>query len=202
VPELAGESVHPSLQRPARDHATTDAGPERDEQHLVDPDAGAETPFGRSGAGGVVVDHDPRAEAVRQARPDLEVGDAVEVRRGAQHTVASDQAGHPDADAPAVAERLREFEQHLDQRVEARVATRRRALCGVDDEAPRIEDDRLRFGPTDVDADPARWCRSDREGRVHASARAFNSRTVLRMRTSARRLTKPGSGIARSISRS
>jgi hypothetical protein len=116
--------------------------------------------------------------------------------------VAGDQTRHADADAAAVVERIREFEEHLHQRIEAVVATWCRSLRGLDDQTLRIEDDRLRFGPADVDADPARWCRSDRTGRGHASARAFNSRTVLRMRTSARRLTNPGNGIARSISRS
>ena len=37
---------------------------------------------------------------------------------------------------------------------------------------------------------------------THDSARIFSSRTVLRMRTSARRFTKPGSGTTRSMMRS
>ena len=63
----------------------------------------------------------------------------------------------------------------------------------TDDGAVLAERDPEALRPADVDADR---CGS------HASARAFSSRTVLRMRTSARRFTKPGSGTTSSITRS
>ena len=62
-----------------------------------------------------------------------------------------------------------------------------------DDLSRLVEDDPETFRTPDINADTAL---------THDSARTFSSRTVLRIRTSARRLTKPGNGTTRSMIRS
>ena len=129
---------------------------------------------------------------------DLEVGHAVEVRRGPEHPLTGHETGHTDPEAPALPQLVGQLDQRVDQPAEAVGTSRRRPLSRGDDVAAGVERDALRLGSADVDAHPP-----GRTGGVgHASARTFSSRTVLRMRTSARRFTKPGSGTARSIWRS
>ena len=72
-------------------------------------------------------------------------------------------------------------------------ARRGRPALLLDDIAGFIEHNPEAFRATDVDADAAL---------THDSARTFSSRTVLRIRTSARRLTNPGSGTTRSMIKS
>ena len=64
---------------------------------------------------------------------------------------------------------------------------------------PRLDDDTEALRAADVDPEQAAGLVGDR---VQDSARTLSSRTELRMRTSARRLTKPGSGAASSMARS
>ena len=68
-----------------------------------------------------------------------------------------------------------------------------RASLGTNNRAGVVKDDAKALGTADIDAD----------ARGHESSeRTFSSRTVFRMRTSARRLTKPGNGTTSSITRS
>ena len=126
---------------------------------------------------------------------DVELDHVGHVRRRPQHALDRDQPGRPDADrcrraAHGRLELADDHRQHLDQRVTAA----RGRLPGLGDDVPAVVDHHAEaLGAADVDP----------EGRAgHASARVFSSRTELRMRTSARRLTKPGSGAASSIARS
>ncbi len=200
--ELAGEPVGTTLQRAAGHDATTNPRAECDQHHVAGSGPGAEQPLGGGCARCVVVDVHIRAHSFREQFGDGEIGHTVEIRSGAEHAGTGDQSRHPDADAAFVAEEIGQFDQDIDQRTQTVLATGSGTLRGLDHLAARVDRHGLRFGSAHVDPDAAGRHLACAAGRVHASARAFNSRTVLRMRTSARRLTNPGSGIARSISRS
>ena len=92
--------------------------------------------------------------------------------------------------------------EHVDQGVGV---VRGRAPGLGDDAAEPVEHDPEALGAADVDAEAA--TAAARPRRPSAARRSglgavLSSRTELRMRTSARRLTKPGSGAASSIDRS
>lgn len=196
--ELSGEPVDPTLHGAVRHQPAADPGSQRDEHHVVRARRGTELPLGDRGTRGVVVDGDRCAQPFRQQSGDLEVSHAVEVGSGSQHSGAGHQPRNADPDAAVFTEFVRQVDEHVDQRPEAVVAPRGRAVGGGEQLAVEVERDALCLGAPDIDAHPARRP----GGGVHASARTLSSRTVLRIRTSARRLTKPGSGIARSICRS
>jgi hypothetical protein len=202
VAELAGEPVRSPLQRPVRHDAAPDSRAQRDQHHVVAPVTGSEQPFGHRRAGRIVVDVDVGAESVRQQLGDCEVGDAIEVRRRTKDTGTRDQARHADADAPLPADLVGQLDHDVDQCVKAPIAPWRRTLRRLDHLTRTVDHHGLRLGATHVDPDTAGRQGTRRRAGGHASARTFSSRTVLRMRTSARRLTNPGNGIARSICRS
>ena len=79
------------------------------------------------------------------------------------------------------------------QGVDERIVTPWCPLTGLGDQPTVV---------ADHDAEALRAADVDAEAGRHRSARVFSSRTELRMRTSARRLTKPGSGEASSMAKS
>ena len=117
------------------------------------PRAGAELPFGHRGARRVVVDEHRRPPSVTELVGDVEVGHAVEVRRRAQHAVASHQAGNADPEAAALPQFVGQLDQRVDQCPEAAIAPRRGPLGGRHDVAAQVECNTLRLGSADVDAD-------------------------------------------------
>ncbi len=192
MPELAGEAVGTVLQRTAGDQPTADAGAERDEHDVVDAGRRAEAPLGERGARRVVVDRDVASEALLQAAADVDRFGDRQVRRGEQDATALDEPGDADTDGDVVVRRA-QLAHDLGDRVEDRHPARgRRAAALVDDRPVVAEDHTEDLGAADVDTD----------GGHSVSARDFSSRNVLRMRTSARRLTNPGSGTTSSMVRS
>ncbi len=119
--------------------------------------------------------------------------------RGRQHTPARDRAGQPDAGAGVLRRDLApEYAGQILNGVEQVVGTPwRPAPVGGDDITAVVDDDAETLGAPDVDAEV-----QHRFAGAQDSARAFSSRIVLRMRTSARRFTNPGSGATSSMSRS
>ena len=123
----------------------------------------------------------------------------VQVRSGQQHAPALDQSGDPDAE-PGTGAVGTQFDGHRGDGVEdGRAALRCRPPGLTQDRPGLVDDDTEHLRPAHVDTDV---------GHGHApavtptSARVFSSRKVLRMRTSARRLTKPGRGTTSSMVRS
>ena len=119
--------------------------------------------------------------------------------RGRQHTATRDRAGQADASAGEVSRDLAaEYAGQILNGVEQVVGTPwRPAPVGGDDVIGVVNDDAETLGAPDVDAEV-----QHRFAGAQDSARDFNSRIVLRMRTSARRFTNPGSGATSSMSRS
>ena len=198
VAELAGETVGADQEAAPGHDATADARAERhhDQVRLAPPDA--QSPLGQRRARGVVGHRDRPAQPVAEAGPDVELRHAGDVRRRDQHPVDGDQPGDADADRHAVGrsrglggQRGGGAFEGLDQTdgvVRGALAHLGHHLAGV------VEGDAEDLRTADVEA--------DRGPDGHASARIFSSRTVLRIRTSARRFTKPGSGAASSMARS
>ena len=205
VAELAGEPVPAAHQLAVDDEPATDAGAQRRRaRDRSTPRARAEPPLRHRRARGVVVDLDPHL-ARRRTRPRSRPATskwATPSRFGAACStpVAVHEPRHADP------ERRRRLRATRRVRRASRSAVRDCLGRGASDASARRRRARRRRAPprglraADVDADEAGRRLADRL--AHASARTFSSRTVLRMRTSARRFTKPGSGIARSISRS
>ena len=190
VPDLAGEPVVTALELATGDEPPTDAGAQTDEHHVVGAPAGAVPPLGEACDRVVVVHDDPQSRTGLHQLPQRQVVDIGEVGRRQQHTIAIDQARHRQAERFAGPEMDGDRSQRLDEFV---WATRRGHPVLLDDTTLGVEGHPEALRAPDVDAD----CCGD-----HASARVFNSRTVLRMRTSARRLTKPGNGTTSSMVRS
>ncbi len=190
VPDLAGEAVGAADQVAAGNHSSADAGTQRDHHHVGVTPGHADLPLGGGRARCVVADLDEEPESFGQHPADLEVGDVDQVRRRLDHTRSGDHARHTDAERVGDTERAGELGERVDERLGAR---RRRPALLLDDLAGLVEHDAEALRTPDVDAETAR---------THDSARTFSSRTVLRIRTSARRLTNPGSGTTRSMMRS
>src|SRR5262249_23768024 len=100
-----------------------------------------------------------------------------------------DEPGNADAERVVRAKLAGEVGQRAHDVV---AAMRRGPSLLQDDLAALVQHDSQELGAADIDA----------SGSGHDSERTFNSRTVLRIRCSARRLTKPGSGTTSSIARS
>ena len=130
------------------------------------------------------------SSCAEQPAGDVEVGDAVEVGGRAQHTAAGHQSR---ARRPRASSYGPSDSGQLDQRVDQLVDAARAAWCRpavlADHVALGVERHAEALRPADVDADvrpdPSR-------GPRHASACALSSLMALRIRRSARRLTKPG----------
>ncbi len=190
VPELAREPVVTTLQHPAAHEPTTDAGAEPDEHQVVDAAAGTQLPLGQTGDGVVVVDQDVQPRPGLQQLAQMQQLDPGEVRRGDEDPVTGHQPWHCHTDRHDRAEVFADVCKGLDQ---FGWGTRCRKPVFSDDGSIVVERHTEALRPADIDPD---------RGGIHASARALSSRTVLRMRTSARRFTKPGSGTTNSITRS
>ena len=159
--------------------------------------AGAVQPLGHGGARGVVVDVHIAADARAEQAGDVEVGDAVQVGRGPQHAVVGDQPGHADAELRRTARAIGAARRACRS---ASAGCRHPAASGLRSSATHVA--------VVVERDARgtscrrRRCRPSGPASAHASAHVLSSRTVLRMRPSARRLTNPGSGTTSSIARS
>ena len=188
--ELTREAVVAALQHPAGNEAPADARAQPDEREVVDPAAGAEPPLRQACNSVVVVHEDAHSRLLLESLTNGQHLGRREVRRGDEHTVTGDESGHADADRSGRAELARHRGKGVDQIIGV---VGRRDPQIAQTRAIRAECDTEALGPADVDADG---------GGGHASARAFSSRTVFRMRTSARRFTNPGSGTTSSIARS
>ena len=190
VADLAGEAVGAADEVTAGHDSPTDTGAERDHHHVGDAACHADLPLCSGRTRRVVADLDLEAESLRQHAADFEIGDVDQVGRRLDHSRSGDHAGHADAERVGDAERAGQLGERVDERLGAR--WRRPALL-FDDLTDFVEHDPETLRTSDIDADAAR---------THDSARTLSSRTVLRIRTSARRLTKPGSGTTRSMMRS
>ena len=198
VAELAGEPVGTHDQPPGGDDAPADARAQRHHHQVVDAAPGADGPLGERGAGGVVADRDPPAEPLGEAAGDVELDHIGDVRRRLQHAVERDQPGEPDTDGLDGAGVGLEVADDRGEDVDQRIATARRGLTGLGEERTvGVDDDTEALRAADVDAEVPGG-----HPPAQLSARVLSSRTEFRMRTSARRLTKPGSGAASSIARS
>ena len=80
VTDLAGEAVAPAHQLSLGDDATTDTGPEGDEQRICGAPGGTHPPFGHGRTRRVVVDDDRSVEPLREALTDPQLADRSEVR--------------------------------------------------------------------------------------------------------------------------
>jgi hypothetical protein len=181
------------LQLTAGDEPTADPGSERDQHHVGTAAAGAVLPLRERGARGVVVDVDRLLDAFPKQPSDVEVGDAVEVGCRTENPLVGDEARHADTECVERTERTGEFDERVDQPREAAVTTWRRAAVFGEHLSVLVEQDAQALGTADVDTDRAH---------AHASANAFSSLMAFRIRRSARRFTKPGSGTTSSIARS
>ncbi len=119
-----------------------------------------------------------------------------------QHAVVGHQTGHTHPDHVGRPDRLEQIAEAVDQLLGL---VRGRAPLGCHDNAFVVQTNGEALRAADIDADPGHHP-GDASGLVatgpYASARAFSSLTVLRIRTSARRLMKPGRGTTSSIDRS
>lgn len=112
-----------------------------------------------------------------------------------------DEPGHADTERLEVAELADQPDERIDEFgcVRRRVTHLQLDVVLGRDVGVRVDDDTETFGAADVDARGERHAVLLRPS--HDSARVFNSFKVCRMRTSARRLTNPGSGTINSICR-
>ena len=197
--ELAGKTVVASSHSPTDDCTATNPGTERDHQRVVDTPGRPDSPFRDSGTGCIVVNHDGETQLRCHAFAQWEFANTGEMGGHDDVTVAGHETGDADADGVDFSERSCKIHDR-GRRVACRVG---RDLSLVDHAATvdRIVDDHAQgFRSPDVDPQtaheqPASKIRQD-------SQRDLSSVNVCKIRFSARRLTKPGSGITRSIERS
>ena len=180
----------PRCSRTAGHEPAADAGAERDQDDVVDADGRADAATRRPSRRWRRCRRRRRCRSrSRSPRADVERLADRQVRRGEQHAVDARpargcrrRASPPGRPAPSSAATAA-----MASRIgtpPAGVGTAGRLAAT----APRSSsDDAEHLRPADVDADAASG-----HAVTPTSARVFSSRSVLRMRTSARRLTKPG----------
>ena len=191
VTDLASSSMSPSQDPTTSEDSPTDTGSQSHHDQIVDPASPTMSPFGDRRAGGIVVEDHLSTQARMQLGFGVYPDHSRKIRSVTQPSARIDESRKPDADSglPRGVERLDEF----CDRSPDRVGPLRGVTSFTSHDGPVIvEANRNGFGPPDVDPD----------ANGHDSARAANSRKVLRMRTSARRFTKPGNGTTSSMDKS
>lgn len=202
VTDLSGESV-PTAQHPTFAHdPAPDAGPECHDEDVVVTARGSGSPFGPSRAVRVVVDEHRTTQTGFEPSAHCEVLDVGEVRGRHDDAITRDQTGHTEADrAPLRDRRAAPHRQRFDQSDEGvfdeTITARRGHSFTIEDVSLVVDGQGQTFRPADIDPESHDVMRESSQD----SARTFSSFTVLRMRTSARLFTKPGSGTIRSIER-
>ena len=189
--DLPGEAVGAAYECAAGDHSAADARSKRHHHKIVDATRYPCFPLRRSRTGAVVVDVNGGTQFAAEQRADFEVRDVHQVGSRPQYAGARHQPRHPNSYRVPRAHVTRQLGQRRNDRLRP---SWRRATLLLCDVSGVIENHAETLGTTDVDAEASTH--------RHASARIFSSRTVLRMRTSARRLTKPGNGTTSSMARS
>ena len=153
VTHLADEAVGPALDDAAGQHTTADPGAQGDEHGVPRALGVADGGLGQQCAGGVVVDGRVVAEPFGQQVPQRQVRHLGDVRRGAEHALPGDQAGHTDAERVGRPERPAELAETGDQLVG--LLRRRPPLLG-EDRAVVAEQHAQALRSPDVDPDAPR----------------------------------------------
>jgi len=188
VPDLAGESVRTSLHHATGDETTADSRTERDHPHVGCSARSPHLPLAIRRRGRVVVDGHRNRQHGSELIAERQLDGAAQIRRRANHSLWCDESRHSDSDGVEVAE----GREKIAQRVSELGCVRCRHALSCNDIVVVIEKNCETLRPADVDAGAAR----------HDSMRALSSFNVLKIRTSARRLTKPGNGMINSIDKS
>ena len=185
--DLSHESLRAEHQLPVDHEPTTDACSERDHARVIESYGGTTAPFRQGRTRCIVSDTHLETERIAKRRPYREFVRARQIGRRTNHPFAGYQTREPHADVLSPTKIAHDTDECLD---ESRVR-RRRHFDLTNDPRAFVNNNTETLCTANIDTDAT----------THDSTRVFNSLSVLRMRFSARRLTKPGSGNTSSIAK-